>query len=335
MTYRNGLKVVVILILLVGIGVPVYFIIKKQKMLNLIVPDLKEITLIRADIHQDTAHIAVNAVVQNKAPYDMKIDSIICELALGGTKLVSTSQYVGLSQKSGESDTVTITVAIPISPTQKKIKSLQKQDSTGIAFYVSIVYSNRKLSFIRGQQIEVPVPPKIRLLKTENLEVKLFKKKVKADLYLELINDGKNLSLDIHDIQYELSISNDFATKGRFYKDISIRPESSQVLKFPLDVKLIQPGKTIMKILSDKDRLPFKVKISGYLDVGKLKRIPVVIFASGKLEILNQEKNKAKKQSKRERKKEKRKEKREDRKELRQEKREERKEKREEKKKSD
>ncbi|MNK22446.1 hypothetical protein D3C87_407230 [compost metagenome] len=333
MTYRNGLKVVVILILLVGIGVPVYFIIKKQKMLNLIVPDLKEITLIRADIHQDTAHIAVNAVVQNKAPYDMKIDSIICELALGGTKLVSTSQYVGLSQKSGESDTVTITVAIPISPTRNKIKSLQKQDSTGIAFFVSIVYSNRKLSFIRGQQIEVPVPPKIRLLKTENLEVKLFKKKVKADLFLEIINDGKNLSLDIHDIQYELSIGNDFSTKGKFpKKDVSLRPESSLILKFPLDVKLKQPGKTIWKILSDKDRLPFKVKISGYLDVGKMKRIPVVIFASGKIEILNQEKNKAKKQSKRERKKEKRKEKREDRKELRQERREERKEKREEKK---
>lgn len=329
MTLKLGLKVVVVLILLVGIGVPVYFIIKKQKMLNLIVPDLKEITLIRADIHQDTAHIEVNAVVENKAPYDMKIDSIVCELALGGTELISTSQYIGLSQKSGESDTIKVAVAVPISHTRNKIRSLQKQDSTGIAFYVSIVYSNRKISFIRGQQIEVPVPPKIRLLKTENLEVKLFRKKVKADLFLEIINDGKNLSLDIHDIQYELSISNDFATKGKFGKDISIRPQSSQILKFPLDVKIIQPGKTIMKILSDQDRLPFRVKISGYLDVGKLKRIPVVIFASGKLEILNEQKNKAKKQDKRERKKEKRKEKREERKELRQERREERKEKRE------
>lgn len=320
----------VLLILLLGVmGYAIYFFIQRQRMLNLLLPEVKEITLIKVDIHQDTAFIEVNAIVVNKAPYEMNIDSIVCDLSLGGTKLLSTSQYVGLSQQSGDSDSIKFAVKIPISHTQNKIKSLQSQDSTGITIEAAIVYSGFKLPFVQSKKIEVPVPPKFRLVKTENLEVKLFKKNVTADLYLELINEGKNLSLDIHDIQYKLTVGNDFATKGKFQKGLSIRPQSSQIFKFPLDVKLMHPGKTIMKIVNDKDRLPFRVMLSGYIDVGKMKRVPIVIFASGQMEIFNEVKNKAKKKAKRQQKKEDRQEKREDRKEdrkeVREEKREERK----------
>ncbi len=315
----------ILLILLLGFGgVALYFILNRQKMLNLLVPEVTEITLIKADLHQDTAFIEVNTIVVNKAPYEMNIDSIICDLSLGGTKLISISQYVGLRQQSGDSDSVQFAVKIPISHTRDKIKSLQSQDSTGITIEAAIVYSGLKVPFITSKKIEVPVPPRFKLLKTENLEVKLFKKKVTADFFLELINEGKNLSLDVHDIQYKLTVGDDFTTKGK-YRDISLRPQSSQILKFPANVNLLQPGKTIMKIIRDEDRLPFRVMLSGYMDVGKMKRIPVVIFASGKLEIVNEVKNKAKKKLKREQKKEKRQDKRDDRKEAREEKREERK----------
>ncbi len=86
-----------------------------------------------------------------------------------------------------------------------------------------------------------------------------------------------------------------------------------------------QPLKTIFKVLKDEDRLPFRLMISGYLDVGKMKRIPTVIFASGKIEIVKEQKKKANKKAKREKKKEARRERRADRKEARLEKREERK----------
>lgn len=314
----------VLLILLLGFGgAALYFILNRQKMLNLLVPEVTEITLIKADIHQDTAFVEVNAIVVNKAPYEMNIDSIICDLSLGGTELISISQYVGLRQESGDSDSVQFAVKIPISHTRNKIKSLQSHDSTGITIEAAIVYSGLKVPFITSKKIEVPVPPRFRLVKTENLEVKLFKKKVTADFFLELINEGKNISLDLHDIQYKMTIGNDFETNGK-YKDISIRPQSSQILKFPADVNMLHPGKTIMKIIRDEDRLPFRVMLSGYMDIGKMKRIPVVIFASGKMEIVNEVKNKAKKKLKREQKKEKRQDKRDDRKEAREEKREER-----------
>lgn len=316
----------VLLILLLGIiGYAIYFFIQRQKMLNLLVPEVKEITLIKADIHEDTAFIEVNMIVVNNAPYEMNIDSIICDLSLGGTKLVSTSQYVGLSQQSGESDSIMFAVKVPISHTRNKIQSLQSQDSTGVSIEATIVYSGFRLPFVRSQKIEVPVPPKFKVIKTEKKELRLFKKDVQVDLFLGIINEGKNLSLDIHDLQYELIIGNDLVSRGKLGKDISIKPQSSQIIKFPLDLKMKHPLTTIFKIWGDNDRVPFRMMLSGYLDAGKMKRIPTVIFASGYMEIVNEQKKKAEKNRDRKAKKKKRIDKREDRRENREDKREDRK----------
>ena len=67
---------------------------------------------------------------------------------------------------------------------------------------------------------------------------------------------------------------------------------------------------TIFKVWKDEDRVPFRLMLSGYMDAGKMKRIPVVIFASGRMEIVNEQKKKAEKKSERKRKKEDRKQKR-------------------------
>lgn len=317
----------VLLILFLGVGgYFIYLFIQKQKMLNLLLPEVTEITLIKADIHQDTAFIEVNTIVVNKAPYEMNIDSIVCDLALGGTLLVSTSNYVGLRQESGEADSVTFSVKIPISHTRHKIQSLQGQDSTGISIQATIVYSGLKVPFIKSKKIEVPVPPKFKVIKTQKKELKLFKKNVKVDLFLGIINEGKNLSLDIHDLRYELKVGDDLSSRGRFYKDISIKPETSQVLRFPLNLDMKHPLETIFKIWGDRDRVPFKMTLSGYLDAGKMKRIPTVIFASGYMEIVNEKKKKAEKQHEKEQKKDLRKDKRDERKDARQEKRENKKE---------
>jgi len=287
----------ILLILLLGTGLSVYLYIRKQKLLNLILPEVTEITLVKVEIHQDTASIDVYAVVENKAPYPMNIDSIVCDLSLGITKLVSTSQYIGLRQESGEKDTVLFSFDIPISRTREKILSLQGQDSTGIEIQASIVYSGYKLNLARSKMIEVPVPPQFRVIRTERKDFSFLKKEVRVDLFLELINEGKNLSLDIHELHYELTLGDDLKTKGKLGKDVYIRPESSLVLKFPLLFHMDRPLEVVRKVWSDNDRVPFYLELSGYIDVQKMKHIPIVLITRGKLEIVNEEKKKAQKRS--------------------------------------
>lgn len=301
MTFRIGIKrfLLFLLLLIATAALVVFLYIRRQKMLNLILPEMTEITLIKADIHSDTAFVEVSAIVVNRAPYPMNIDSIVCDLSLGGTTLVSTSQYVGIRQESGESDTVSFSVNIPIGETRKKIQSLQGSDSTGVSINATIVYSGYRLNLARGKQIEVPVPPQLRVIRTEQTELNLAKKNVKVDLFLQIINDGKNLSLSIEDLQYDLTISNDLTTKGKYKKDVYIEPFSATVLKFSLDFTMINPKGTIRKIWTDNDRVPFRLMLSGYLSAGKMKRIPVVLFVSGELELVNEVKKKADKKKKR------------------------------------
>ncbi len=290
----------VIVLVLIGVALAVFLYIRKQKMLNLILPEMTEITLIKANIQNDTAFVEVSAIVVNKAPYPMNIDSVVCDLSLGGTRLVSTSQYVGIRQESGESDTVRFSVNIPISRTRNKIRSLQDKDSTGVSIHATIVYSGYRLQLSRGKKIDVPVPPQLHILKTERTDLQLAKKNVKVDLFLQIINNGKNLSVGIEDIQYELTLGKDLVTKGKYERDVYIEPYSEIVLKFPLDFDMLNPKATILKVWRDEDIVPFRLELSGYLSTDNMKRIPIVIFVYGKTELVNEQKKKALKKRERE-----------------------------------
>lgn len=289
-------------ILLAGIvGVVVYYLLNKKELLKYVVPEITKITLIEADIHSDTAFIKIHAIAQNKAPYHISVDSIICDLSIGGTKLLSEKEHVGLSQEPNQADTVLFTVKVPISRTQNKINSLQDQDSTGLSLHVTIVYSSRKIEFTKNETIEVPIPPRLRIVKTEQRSVKPFKKELKTDLYLEIINDGKNLDLSIHDLRYRITIGHDLTTRGKYGKSIYIKPRSGEVLVFPLHFRMQQPAATILKVWTDTDRVPYHLRLDAAIDAGKMKRIPVIIRGSGTLEMRKEKEHREKRRAERKR----------------------------------
>jgi LEA14-like dessication related protein len=291
-------------ILLAGIiGVVIYFLTHKKELLKFVVPEITKITLVEADIHSDTAFLKIHAIAQNNAPYRISVDSILCELSLDGTRLLSENQYIGLSQAPKEADTISFRVKVPISRTQQKIQSLQKQDTTGISLRATIIYSTRKLNFTKNKTIDVPIPPRLRIVKTVKRSVQPLKKDLKADLYLEIVNEGKNIDLKIRDLSYTLAIGKDLSTRGKYGKDIAIRPRSAEVLKFPLDFRMNRPVSTILKVWTDTDRVPYRLRLDGKLDAGKLKGVPFIIRGSGTLEIVKEEKKRAEKKRAREKKK--------------------------------
>jgi LEA14-like dessication related protein len=282
----------VVLILLAGItGVVVYYLTHKKELLKYVVPEITKITLIEADIHSDTAFLQIHAIAQNNAPYRISVDSILCELSLDGTKLLSEKQYVGLSQEPDQADSITFYVKVPISRTKNKIESLQQQDTTGLTLHATVIYSSRKLNFTKNETIEVPVPPRLRIVKTVRKTVQPLKKDLTADLYLEIVNEGKNLDLRIRDLGYRLTIGKDLSTRGKYGKAIAIKPRSAAVLKFPLHFRMNRPAATIVKVWTDTDRVPYHLRLDGKIDAGRMKRIPFIINGYGSLEIVKEEKN--------------------------------------------
>ena len=285
--------IVLIAILAVLAGLAIYFLTNKKEALKFVVPELTKVTLIKVDIHEDTAFVDVYAIAENSSPYKMSIDSIIYDLSIGGVEIISERQYIGLSQERGQKDTVKLSVKIPVKHTMKTIQGLQSMDYTGFTLDATVVYNTvagvKRLSISKGKDIEVPIPPQLKVV-TEQKDLRLLQKEVDVDLFLHIVNEGKNIDLTLSGLQYELIIGKDLDTKGKLGKKVTVKPQSTTIVKFPLEFDLNRPLRTILRIWTDTDRVPYKLKLSGFIDSDKIKHIPIVVFSTGKLEIVNEDK---------------------------------------------
>lgn len=280
---RRRIWIAAIVLILAGTALVLYL--NRRKAIKYILPEIREFTLIEATIRDDTAYMDVHAIVQNTSPYEMNIDSIIADLSIGGTQLLSERSRVNLSLESGELDTVHFATKIPLTKTRDKIESLQGSGKTGLGLNASIVYSVRRLDLSTERKIDVPVPPQFRIVETQEKDVNLLKKELKKQLYLEVVNNGEDLDIRINDLEYEITIGNDLYTQGTYERTITIKPHSKQLLEFPLDFEMQKPSATIWKVLTDNDRVPYHLKLKGFIDTGKMKRIPVAIDGYGTLEL--------------------------------------------------
>lgn len=305
----------VLLILLAALaGVVIYFLTNKKEALKFVLPEITKVTLIQSNIHDDTAHIDVFVIAENNSPYKMSIDSVVFDLSIGGEKVLSERQFIGLKQEKDQSDTVKLSVHIPMKHTMKTIRSLQSQDYTGLTIDATVVYNTiagvKRISISKDKKIEVPIPPQLKVV-TKTRDVKLFRRKADVDLYLQIINEGKNIDIELTDVNYKLIIGKDLDTKGKLSKKIIVKPRSETTVKFPLDFEMNRPVGTIFRVVTDTDRVPFDLELSGFLNAGKnLNHIPFVIFAKGKLEIVNEDKKAAEKDREKAQKKKERQEKR-------------------------
>ena len=280
----------VLILLLIGLaGIIFYYYKNPRKALNLFVPEIEKVYFVRANIHHDTAHVEFFMIAKNKSPYVLNIDSVYYTARLENVKLISERQYMGLVQQSGERDSVKMLVKIPTEHTMETIEKLQGQAKTDIKFDFTIVYNTwfgkKNWNLTHTLDIEVPVPPRLRIIKTERKKIQLFKKNAKVDLYLEIKNEGKNLDLNIQQLKYSLSLGDELHTSGDFGKEINIQPGSKIVLKFPLDFKMLKPGSTVFKVWTDNDRIPYKLRLNGLLNGLSFEKLPVEIIGSGYTEI--------------------------------------------------
>lgn len=309
MLLKIRFKYVALILLLVLTGVALYFYKNQKAALKFVLPEVEKITLLKATIKKDTVYLEVFVLAENNSPYKLNIDSAYCEFFLDGKRLMKEALAIDLEQEKDQRDTIRIPVRVPLSYTRKTIEDLQKQDSTGLTFKARVVYNTvfgkKSLSVNKDKQIAVPVPPVFKVLATQSHDLRLLKKDVKTDLYLLVKNDGKNVDLNIEDLQYKLTIGDQLDTKGKFGRDVNIRPHTKQVLKFPIDFYMHRPFQTVFKVLTDTDREPFHLELSGYLNLEKMKRVPTVIFAEGYLEMRNEEKVKAQKKKEKEKRKKK------------------------------
>jgi LEA14-like dessication related protein len=285
--------VAILLIVIVAVFVLFYFY-NPRKAINLILPDLSQITYINAAVKGDSVHTKIDVIVQNKSPYKLTIDSVYFEIKLDDKQLVEELVPVELKQLRYQIDTVELPVDISRKKLKRILDNLKNVDSTDIAANCYVVYNtvfgHVKLRYDKTTHIPVPIPPQIKVVKVQRKKYSVIDKTLYAVIQLEIINKGKNIDIQLSNIRYQFQVENSLTSEGTIDKTVAVKPASTKYLEIPIAIKVEQPLKTAVAIITDNDRMNYTFHltadvIENMTDKIKRKPIPTEVNASGILEL--------------------------------------------------
>jgi LEA14-like dessication related protein len=286
-------KILLIILAIVIVSVIFYYLFNPEKALKLILPGLNEISYIHIDLKKDSALVKLFVFVQNKMPYKMVIDTIHFEIKLNGLKMVEETVQVHIDQSWFDTDTIELPVRISLKETRKIIGDLHGQDSTDMNASFYVVYKtfigNQKIHINKKIRIASPIPPRISILKLEHKKYNMKDKTSEAVLKIEIINDGKNIDLQLDSVCYNLQIKNTLFSKGIFAGPIDIKPVSSLTVDIPIIIEYSNPFKTVWAIVIDKDMMEYDLNVKTDVIVNNSETssmIPIEVDATGFMELV-------------------------------------------------
>lgn len=270
-----------------------FFIFSPRKPITFIFPDLNKISYINTSIKNDSAFTKISIILQNKNPYKLVIDTVDFELELNDTIIAHQTVSLNIKQSAYESDTVLVPLNLSIKQVMNLIANMQDEDSTNIILRGFAVYETflgrKKLDFDKNTKIEVPIPPKVKVLKVVREGYSIKEKILKAKATIEIINRGKNLDLKITDIHYDMIVRNTLRSNGVISKPVIIKPRSSVIVTIPIEIEIYNPLKTAWMIGTDNDQFNYSLNVTCNIKENLSEKSfasPASVNATGVLELV-------------------------------------------------
>jgi LEA14-like dessication related protein len=258
-------KGLVIFIILTVIGLVVFYIFNPRKALKLIIPDLSAISRVNSLIKHDTVYLDFSMIFRNHNPYKLTIDTLHFEVKLNDTVIARQTTRLNIGQGRFDVDTTTLPLNLNVKHIRKLIEHLQSQDSTNaeISGFIDYrtIFGKTRLNFDKKMRIEVPVPPKIKVLKVERKQFSYRKKTLKAVAHIQIINKGKNINLELTNVHYDLRVKNTLRSTGYIASNVKILPHTSMIVDVPMEILVYHPLKTALLIRLDEDRLDYTLDL--------------------------------------------------------------------------
>jgi LEA14-like dessication related protein len=284
--------IVFLLIILIGGSLFFYFKLNPKDAINLILPEINKINLIKAVVTEDTANIEIHTILQNKSFYTLRIDSLYYDLKLKDLSLPEEKIYLNLIQKKSQIDTVALPLKLPLKKIKQTIQTSQEEDSLDLEANFHLVYhtflGNYHLTYRKKIKFSRPVPPEIKIIKVEHRKIRISDGTVKATIQLQVKNKGKNLDLKTNNIRYKFTIEKLLQEVGSYDQTVRIKPGSETTVSIPVSIKIGKLLKAGWLILKDKDIVNYTVTIEADMEEEKSlnQKIPVIVTASGVTEIV-------------------------------------------------
>lgn len=287
-------KIIIITLVILSICISIFLLFfNPKKAIKLILPDLNKIALIDAKVKGDSVFTKIDLAVQNTSLYNLYFDSLYYEVKLSGVLVAEDLIALDLNQGKFEIDTVTIPINIPFKEVRSKIKSLQGSDSTDVSLNFHIIYNTMfgrmQFDYDKIQRIAVPTPPVIKVLKSSKVKYNIFKKILTANVVIEILNEGKNLDMELNNLTYHFK-SRVFEHKTQTVKKkIKIKPSAKNIVELPITIKINHPFKALVNLVTAHPKIDYELTIDADMKLGNEdisdEHIPIHFEAEGLIDL--------------------------------------------------
>jgi hypothetical protein len=274
------------------VGIILYYVFNPVKALALVLPSFDEISYVHFDIKNDSAHVKVFVIVKNNQPYKLQIDTFFFKIGLAGTELLQEKVPVHLGLSKYKSDTLQVPLHFSISKVKRILANIRDQDSTELKTDIYLVYNTfvgqKRFDYSNKKTIQVPIPPEVKVLKVQQTDYHLGRSTAKANIKVQIINQGKYVDLKLNDIRYSLRIKNTLSSNGMLKEPVNIKPGTSMIVNIPAIINLDHPLKTAWLVALDKDNSKYTLNLRSNVKVNNFKEIniiPMEVNAVGVMEL--------------------------------------------------
>ena len=285
---KKGIKIFLVGFVALAALLGEYYYFHPKKALDIILPKFENIQNVHITVLSDTLLIDADVLLENKSIFKLTIDTLVYTIKLDTLTILSKAQELAVKLAPSQIDTLRLPLALPFKRLSAEIKNLQKQDSVDISFNLQVVYSTWlgkvTLPYAKTITIAVPVPPKLEI---EKLKYKKRHKNIfYFDAQVKIINKGK-LDLYLSDINYELTVKNNFTAKGKDLQEVHLKPGTEQTVILPIQIEFEHIFKTMMSIVTNNDQVNYHLRITAMTQIDKLgkEKTPVQIEKKGVTEL--------------------------------------------------
>lgn len=266
MNTRTSLKYIVLLF----IGFTISGCAELGRQLDTAKPTAKLLGTRLTKLDFEQVNLVLDMAVTNKNPFSIPLEGLDYDLKIGGNSLVSGVTGQGLKVKRSSTSKIALPVTLKFDDLRKIPGELWKKDQFDYQLDTSI---NIKLPVIGLYSIPIrkqgtlPVPklPRIQVRDLNVSELSLTAAKIVAEIEVDNPND---FDLGLSNFNYRLDINQSTWGEGTSSKPGSIPKKGKGTIQIPLQLDLMNMGKTAYQLLSSDDKIDYQLLGGITLDTG-------------------------------------------------------------------
>lgn len=249
--------------------------------------DFERVTL--SDLSFDAVDLLFSFTVRNPNAIGVQLAGFDYDFEINGNAFISGKNDQGLSIPARRKNTVRLPVSLRFKEIFQSYQSIARQDSS--AYKLSCAFSF-EVPILGIVKIPVSKEGRFPVLKMPSVVFDGLKLQrlnfPKAELTLRLkLNNPNAFNLHIHQVDYQLAISDKQWLRGTRAKGLNIENKKTSVLEIPFSLDFIQIGQSVYQLVAGNTDLNYR--LNGNLDfstsIRQIGNVGLEFDQSGKVRI--------------------------------------------------